>query len=409
MKLFELVRSHEKMISESIPLIASENVMSLTARSLMLSDLQHRYAEGKPGKRVYSGCKYIDEIEELAVELVKKLFGCKYANVQPTSGSVANLSAYVALAKPGDKIASPSVKCGGHITMNRVGLAGRIGLEVVNYPVNEDFSIDVEKAEKLIRKEKPKIVMLGASVILFPHPLELKEVCDEVNAYLVYDASHVLGLIAGKVFQNPLDAEVVTASTHKTFPGPQHGLLLTNNEETAEKIDRAVFPGVVSNHHLHCVAALALTCMEMLEFGKDYAKQTVKNAKTLAEELYSLGFKVLGESRGFTETHQVVVDMIPLMDGMEAERILEKNGIFVNRNLIPADEERRRNFLCPSGIRIGTQEVTRKGMKEEEMKAIAELIDKAVKGKNVREEVKELASSFREIHYSYDMRIHTWQ
>ncbi len=377
-----LLKKHEEMIAESLPLIASENVTSIAVRVCLLSDFGHRYAMGEVGDRVYSGCKYIDEIEELAVKLTKKLFNCNYVNVRPISGTVANLAVYGALANLGDKIAATPVKFGGHTS--HFDTASIRGLKSLSLPFDlENFTVDVEKAERLIRKEKPKIVMLGASVILFSHPLELKEVCDEVNAHLVYDASHVLGLIAGKVFQNPLDAEVVTASTHKTFPGPQRAVIFGNTEKGRE-IDRAVMPGVVSNHHLNSLAAYAVACMEMLEFGKDYAKQTVKNAKTLAEELYSLGFKVLGESRGFTETHQVVFE-----GGEREQRLLERNGIFVN--VWPSTEL----------IRLGVQELTRRGMKEEEMKAVAELIDKAVKGKNVREDVKELASSFREVHYTF--------
>ncbi len=402
-RLMKLTKEHEKMISESIPLIASENVTSLAVRAFMLSDFQHRYAEGKVGSRVYAGCKYIDEVEKLAIDLAKDVFSAEHVNVQPTSGSVANLAAYIALAKPGEKIASPGIKQGGHITMNRVGIAGKIGLKVVNYSVREDFTIDVEKTAELLKRERPKILMLGASVILFPHPVkELAEICNEVGTHLVYDASHVLGLIAGKEFQDPLKegAEVVTASTHKTFPGPQHGMILCK-KELGEVIDRAVFPGVVSNHHLHCVAALTAALLEMKQFGRDYAKQIVKNAKALAESLHELGFKVIGESKGFTESHQVVVDVLYSgIDGRSAEKMLEKSGIFVNRNLIPADAERGRNFQNPSGIRIGVQEVTRRGMKEGEMKYIAELIHNCLKGKDVSEEVKTLAREYAEIKYS---------
>ncbi len=411
-KLYELLLFHECFLSRSLPLIASENVTSMAVRAVMLSDVQHRYAEGRPGERVYSGCEYVDRVELEAVRLAKKLFGAEHVNVQPTSGSVANLSVYFCLTRPGDTIASLSVRDGGHITMNRVGLAGKLGLKVLNLPFDrEEMNIDVDGSLKLILREKPKLVMLGASVILFPHPVrEIAEVCEEVGANLVYDASHVLGLIAGKQFQNPLKegALVVSASTHKTFPGPQHGLIMCR-AELAEDVDQAVFPGTVSNHHLHCVAALAVACMEMLEFGESYAKQIVKNAKTLAESLASEGLSVVGERVGFTETHQVLIDVLrDGTGGLEAEKKLERAGILVNRNLLPWDGDRGRTFRDPSGIRIGVQEVTRIGMKEEEMKLIAEMIADVLLDRKAPEKVAESVSELRRefpanrIEYSFD-------
>ncbi len=388
-QIFKILNSHEKFLNSSLPMIASENITSFTVRSVMFSDLQHRYAEGKPGERVYSGCEYIDMVELEAVELAKRLFKAEHANVQPTSGSVANFSVYACLTNPGDTIASLSVRDGGHITMNRVGLAGKLGLNVLNLPFDKnEMNIDVDGAVKLIRKEKPKLVMLGASVMLFPHPVkEIAEVCREVNSRLVYDASHVLGLIAGKQFQNPLEegALVVTASTHKTFPGPQRAVIFGNPEEDAEKLDYSVMPCCVSNHHLHSLSAYAVACMEMLEFGESYAKQTVRNARALAESLASHGFNVFGEERGYTESHQVVFE-----GGAEEQNVLEKNGIFVN--------------VWPSTrmIRAGVQEVTRLGMKEGEMEYIAELMARALRGEDVRNEVRELSSGFNVVHYSFD-------
>ena len=390
-EVYSLLKQHEKMISESIPLIASENVTSFAVRMCLLSDFGHRYAMGEVGDRAYSGCVYIDEVEKKAVELSKKLFKAEYVNVRPISGTVANLAVYGALAGCGDRIAATPVECGGHTS--HFDTASMRCLKTLKLPFDiSNFTIDVEKAEKLIREEKPRIVMLGSSVILFPHPVEeLKEVCDEVDSEIVYDASHVLGLIAGGRFQDPLreGARIVTASTHKTFPGPQRAVIFGNpGDELAGRIDRAVMPGVVSNHHLHSLAAYAVACMEMLEFGKSYAEQTVANAKTLAERLYELGIDVTGEDRGFTESHQVV-----FKGGRNEQKVLEKNGIFVN--LWPAT----------SMIRIGVQEVTRLGMKESEMEYIAELIVRSLEGKDVRSEVKELAGAFREVQYSFDRRI----
>jgi len=302
--------------------------------------------------------------------------------------------------------------------MNRVGLAGKLGLNVVFLPFDkEEMNIDVDKAEKVIRDVEPDLVLFGASVFLFPHPVkELRDVAKEVEAVVAYDASHVLGLIAGKQFQNPLKegADVVTSSTHKTFPGPQHGMIMCKTE-FKEAVDRAVFPGVLSNHHLHNVVALAIALCEMRAFGIDYAKQIVKNAKALAEALANEGFEVVAEHKGFTESHQVLVDLIPSgLSGLEAEKMLERAGILVNRNLLPWDKERGRNFRDPSGIRIGVQEVTRLGMREEEMKDVARFMaDVLLRKKDVREVAKNVAEfrkDFVKIEYSFDRgKAYNWQ
>ena len=417
-EIFDIIKAHHEFIDSAIPLIASENVTSLAVRNALLSDFQHRYAEGLPNQRVYAGCEFIDEIELKAVKLAKELFNAQHVNVQPISGSVANLALYSAFTKPGDTIMTLSVKDGGHITMNRVGLAGKIGLNVVNFPFDKDeFNIDVDRAERVIREAKPKLVLFGASVFLFPHPVrELRDVAKEVGAIVAYDASHVLGLIAGKTFQDPLreGVEVVASSTHKTFPGPQHGMILCK-AELAEAVDRAVFPGVVSNHHLHNVAALAIALCEMMAFGCEYARQIVKNAKALAEALADEGFRVVAEHKGFTRSHQVLVDLVPSgLSGFKAERMLEQAGILVNRNLLPWDKERGRNFRDPSGIRIGVQEVTRLGMKEAEMEEIARFMaDVLLRGRDAKEvarEVAELRKDFRRVEYSFDRgEAYRWQ
>ncbi len=402
-EFLKLLRKHEEMISESIPLIASENVTSLAVRICMLSDFQHRYAMGEVGSRVYAGCKYIDEVEKLALEFTKKIFDANYVNVRAISGTVANLAVYTALASCGDKIAAIPVKFGGHTS--HFNTAEVRGLRSIELPFEfESFNVDVEKTAELLRRERPKILMLGASVILFPHPVEeLAEICNEVGTHLVYDASHVLGLIAGKEFQDPLKegAEVVTASTHKTFPGPQRAVILGREEYGIEK---AVMPSVVSNHHLHSLAAYVVSCMEMIEFGRDYAKQIVKNAKALAESLHELGFKVIGESKGFTESHQVAVDVTEFGGGDKVAKKLERVNVILNKNLLPWDDLSKTEN--PSGIRIGVQEVTRIGMKEGEMREIAEVMWNAINEKKseekIREEVKELKKEFTKVHYSFD-------
>ncbi len=410
-KLFEdfkrAVVEHHEFFKNSIPLIASENVTSMAVRRFYLSDFGCRYAEGKVGKRFYQGCQYIDVVEDVAVKLTKKIFGAEHANVQPISGVTANIAAFFALAKPGDKAFSLSVPCGGHISHHRFSAAGIRGVNVTDYPFdNESLNIDIDKTRKLALKEKPKVFVLGASLYLFPHPVkEIVEIAEEVDGKVMYDASHVLGLIAGGEFHDPIKegANVVTASTHKTFPGPQRAIILSERS-LAKKVDSAVFPGVVSNHHLHSLAAYVVACMEMMEFGKSYAKQIVKNAKALAEKLHELGFNVVGENVGFTQSHQVAVDVSEFGGGDPVAKMFERINIVLNKNLLPWDDLSKTEN--PSGIRIGVQEVTRLGMKEGEMEALAEIMWNAVNGKRsedeLRSEVVELKKEFTTIKYAFE-------
>jgi len=405
--LLEVVKKHHEFYRDSIPLIASENLTSLAVRRFYLSDLGHRYAEGKVGKRYYQGCQFIDEVEAMAIELTKELFEAEHANVQPISGVTANIAAFFALTSPGDKIMSLSVPCGGHISHDRISAAGIRGLKVAYYPFdNETLNIDVDETRKLALKEKPKVFVLGSSLILFPQPCkEISEIAAEIDAKVVYDASHVLGLIAGKQFQDPLreGADVVTGSTHKTFFGPQRAIILSK-AELAKAIDRAVFPGVVSNHHLHSLAAYVVAALEMKKFGRDYASQVVKNAKRLAERMHELGFNVVGESLGFTESHQVAVDVTEFGGGDRVAKKLERINIILNKNLLPWDDLTKTDN--PSGIRIGVQEVTRIGMKESEMERLAEIIWDAVNERKsdekLRQEVKELKEQFNTIKYTFE-------
>ncbi|WP_456327220.1 serine hydroxymethyltransferase [Archaeoglobus sp.] len=408
-KLMDITQKHHELFKYSIPLIASENVTSYAVRRFYLSDFGHRYAEGWVGKRFYQGCKFMDELEAFAVELTKKLFGCEHANVQPISGVTANMAAFFALTKPGDTIISVSVPDGGHISHDKFSAAGVRGLRVEHYVFDkENMNIDVDATKRKVEKmdEKPKVFVLGASLFLFPHPVkEIVEIAHEVNAKVVYDGSHVLGLIAGKEFQDPIreGADVVTASTHKTFPGPQRAIIMCK-KELAKKIDHGVFPGVVSNHHIHSLAGYVVACIEMLEFGRDYAKQIVKNAKALAEELYNLGYKVLCPHLGFTKSHQVAVDVSDFGGGDYVAKKLESCGIILNKNLLPWDDVK--NADKPSGIRIGVQEVTRLGMKEDEMREIARFMDMALKDKkplnDIKAEIKEFKSNFLTVKYTFE-------
>jgi glycine hydroxymethyltransferase len=403
LKIKELTKEHHKWMENSINLIASENITSTSVREALASDLSHRYAEGLSGCRLYEGCKYVDQIEDITVDLSKKIFKAEHANVQPVSGVVANLATFFALANFNDRIMALEVPVGGHISHANVSAAGVRGLKVTPHPFDENkMNIDPDAMKKEILEKKPKIVLLGGSVFLFPHPVkEAREAADEVGAKVMYDGAHVLGLIAGGRFQDPLKegADVLAGSTHKTFPGPQGGIILCK-EDISRKIDDAVFPGVVSNHHLHHLAALGIATAEMLEFGSAYADQIIKNAKALAQNLYELGFNVLCEDLGFTESHQVAMDVSNLGDVAKLAKDLEANNIILNKNLLPWDDVNRSDD--PSGIRIGTQEITRRGLKESHMSEVAEFIKRvAMNGENVKDEVTEFMGQYNKVHYAF--------
>ena len=403
-KIRQLMKDHNSWMESSINLIASENITSSRVKEALLSDLSHRYAEGLPGERLYEGCRYIDEIEELTIELSKRLFRAEHANVQPTSGVVANLACFFATAEVGDPIMAMEVPYGGHISHARVSAAGVRGFQIYTHPFDfENMNIDADAMKKKILEVKPRIILFGGSLFLFPHPVEeALEAAEEVGARIMYDGAHVLGLIAGGYFQDPLreGADMLVGSTHKTFPGPQGGIILCR-EELAADIDEAVFPGLVSNHHLHHVAGLGIATAEMLEFGAEYAAQTINNARKLAENLHELGFNVLCEHLDFTESHQVVMDVSDIGRAAEISKRLEANNIILNKNLLPWDDVNRSDD--PSGIRIGTQEITRRGMKESAMSEVAEYIKRVVMdGKDVRDEVAEFMSSYTRVHYAFE-------
>jgi len=399
-----LLKNHTQWMKDSINLIASENITSSQVKSAMASDLAHRYAEGKCGERFYEGCEYIDGIEEITIKLSKDLYRAEHANVQPTSGVVANLAAFFTFSNPGDDLIALEVPVGGHISHANVSAAGIRGLKVHQHPFDEKImNIDADEMVKKILEIKPKIVLLGGSLFLFPHPVkEAKEAADEVGAKVMYDGAHVLGLIAGGKFQDPLreGADIMMGSTHKTFPGSQGGIILSKNEY-ADKIDDAVFPGVVSNHHLHHVAGLGVATAEMLEFGQNYSSQIIKNAKALAQSLHELGFNVLCEDLGFTESHQVVFDVSNIGRASILSKKLEANNIILNKNLLPWDNVNHSDN--PSGIRVGTQEITRRGMKESQMSEVADFIMKVAIDKiNVKEEVTEFMNDYTKVHFAFE-------
>lgn len=410
-KVLGFVEEHEKWRSSTINLIASENITSPSVTRAVASGFMHKYAEGWPKQRYYQGCKYVDEVELIGIDLFCRLFKSDFADLRPISGTNANQAAFFGLTQPGDRAIVLHTSHGGHISHMPFGAAGMRGLEVFTWPFdNEAFNIDVDKAAQLIREKEPKIVVFGGSLFPFPHPVkELAPVAKEVGAYVMYDAAHVLGLIAGGQFQDPLreGADLITSSTHKTFPGPQGGVILYRNfGDDVAKLQWAIFPGVLSNHHLHHMAGKALTAAEMLEFGERYAAQIVRNAKALAEAMAEEGFKVIGEDQGYTKSHQVVVDVSELHEagGGWAAPLLEEAGIILNKNLLPWDPLEKVN--TPSGLRIGVQEMTRVGMMEDDMKEIASfmkrvLIDKE-DPKKVEKDVYYFRRQFQKVYYSFD-------
>ena len=404
-------RLNNEFFANSLPMIASENVLSPLCKEMLITDFHGRYAEGTPGKRYYEGCEFFDRVEEKAMELAKKLFNCKYADVRPTSGTTANIGVLKALIKPGETACVLDLANGAHISFGKWGGAGVRGINLVSYPFNdEEMNIDVDGAVKLIKEVKPKLCLNGRSVFLFPSPIkELAEAAHDVGAYLVYDAAHVLGLIGGKQFQDPLreGADVMNGSTHKTLPGPQGGMILSDHNETTEeeksflrKLSFGVFPGVTSSYHLHHVAAKAIAYAEHLEFGEAYAKQTIANAQAFAQSLFERGFKVFGEKLGFTKSHQVLLAIGP-GKGKEASTKLVDAGIVTNMNTIPGDNDP----LNPSGLRLGTPELTRIGMKEKEMGEVAEFYKRVLldneKPSKIKSEIKEFRKDYQEIHYCF--------
>ena len=293
-------------------MIASENILSPLVAKAVNSDLHGRYAEGLPGKRYYQGCDDFDSIESLGIESAKRVFNCNFTNIQSTSGTVSNIATLKALVKPGETITAVSTADGGHISHARMGAVGVRGLNLVTYPWDIDrMEPDIDASIKMIRETKPNLALFGQSVFLFPTPLkELADAAHEVGAKVMYDGAHVLGLIAGGQFQDPLreGADVMTGSSHKTFPGPQGGLVLSNSsdEKFHRKLNNSIFPGTCSSYHLHHVAGKAVALAEFEEFGTDYAKNIVANAKSLATALAAEGFDVLAEDRGYTASHQVI-------------------------------------------------------------------------------------------------------
>jgi glycine hydroxymethyltransferase len=423
--IFDIVHQQNQWRrQECINLIASENVQSPAVLEIEGSDFMGRYAEGHPNtpeadNRYYEGTRYIDEVEALAAREMIELAGCRQADVRPISGNQSNTAVALAMLRGGDTVLCNSIDAGGHISHNPIGVFGRriqvrgqvLALNKENsihmgfWPTTADgYHLDAAKCVDLVEQNNPNLVILGKSLFLFPEPVkEVAEVCRAKNIPLLYDAAHVLGLILGGKFQNPFaeGAHFITASTHKTFPGPQRGVILGNLATEAElkwwtSVDRGVMPGSSSSHHLHTIPGLAVTIREMKEHGAAYAEQTVRNAQALGQALTEAGVTVEAKEFGFTQSHQVAINVSNFGPGKDIARRLANNNIICNYNMLPGDQDPRN----PTGLRIGVQEMTRCGMREDEMGALAELMrDVIAHDKDVTAPVAQLRQRFTTVQF----------
>jgi glycine hydroxymethyltransferase len=377
----EIIRGEAHRQQNNIELIASENFTSPAVMAAQGSCLTNKYAEGYPGKRWYGGCEEVDKAEQLAIDRVCQLFGAKYANVQPHSGSQANAAVYFSVLQPGDKVLGMNLAHGGHLTHgNPANFSGRF-YNFCQYGVSQtDERINYDELAEVAQREKPKMITAGASA--YPRIIDfakMSEIAKSVGAYLFVDMAHIAGLVAGGAHPNPMEfADFVTSTTHKSLRGPRGGIILTNHEDLIKKINSQVFPGVQGGPLMHVIAAKAVCFLEALKPGfAEYQKQVVKNAQALAAELSTLGYRIVS---GGTDNHLMLVDLRPKsLNGKIASETLDHAGITVNKNGIPFDTEK---ITLGGGIRIGTPAVTTRGMKEAEMKLIAGWINRALENKD---------------------------
>ncbi|QGQ44862.1 serine hydroxymethyltransferase [Metabacillus sediminilitoris] len=398
--IFEAIEKEKHRQHQTLELIASENFVSQDVLEAMGTVMTNKYAEGYPGKRYYGGCEFVDVAEQTAIERLTKLFGAKYANVQPHSGAQANLAVFYALLQPGDKVMGMNLSHGGHLTHGSpVSISGK-WFEIVSYGVREDTHlIDYDELEAIAKKEKPKLIIAGASA--YPRTIDFarfKEIADQVGAKFMVDMAHIAGLVAAGLHPSPIPyADVVTSTTHKTLRGPRGGIVLTNDERMIKAINKAVFPGIQGGPLMHIIAAKAVAFQEALQPGfKVYAKQIIENAGILGEELKKNGATLVS---GGTDNHIVLLDVRSWdLTGKEAEKLLEEAGITVNKNTIPYDPQ---SPFVTSGIRMGTAALTTRGMKKEEMVQIAKVIAAVLKSKGetyVLEQAKETTKEICEMY-----------
>ena len=397
----QLVDDHGTWNAASLNLVASHNYLSPTARALLSSSVADKIFSGVLGKRNHSGGAWIEAVDTLVVELCKRIFGAAWVEYRPMSGAQANGLALAGLTRPGDKVMALEPRYGGHRTYREDGYAGVLGIELDDIPYDEQAdAIDLDKLEAVMRKQRPKLLVIGTAELLFPYPLkELRAIADLAGARLFYDGAHILGLAAGGQFQDPLreGAEVLTGSTQKTLGGPIGGLVMTTDREAGAEITR-VASGLVSNYHNNRIAALVVTLAEAAHFGRDYASHIVRNARALASSLDGEGLQVVAKERGYTESHIVLLDTTRLPVGDAAFRRLEEAQILATRVPLPHAYPER------SAIRLGTAAVARLGMPEEAMSAIATLIRRVVTGEpppDVAIDVTDLARSYPSVQYCF--------
>lgn len=403
-KILENALRKERVRQEAnIELIASENYVSNDILKLQGSILTNKYAEGYPNKRYYGGCEYIDIFEDTAREYAKELFGAKFANVQPHSGSSANMAVYRALLNHGDKVMGMNLSNGGHLTHGHKMSFSGMDYEIVDYDVDpETEMIDYDALREKAKREKPKMIIAGASAYSRTIDFEkFREIADEVGAYLFVDMAHIAGLVAAGLHPSPVPyADVVTTTTHKTLRGPRGGLILTNNEEIAKKIDKIVFPGIQGGPLMHVIAAKAQCFYEALqpEF-KDYQKQVLKNIIALSETLKEEGFHVVSNG---TDNHLILVDVKSAcgLTGKDAQNLLDKIHITVNKNTIPNDTE---SPMVTSGIRLGSPAMTTRGLKEDDFRKIGTIIARALKNHDNEEILQELDKEVLDITSKYPL------
>lgn len=398
-RLREALEKEKKRQQNNIELIASENYVSKDILKLQGSILTNKYAEGYPSKRYYGGCEYIDIFENLAIEYACKLFKCKYANVQPHSGSSANMAVYRALLNNKDKVLGMNLSHGGHLTHGHPLSFSGIDYEIIDYKVNKEGFIDYDELFEIVKREKPKMIIAGASaysrIIDFK---KFREAADLVDAYLMVDMAHIAGLVATGLHPSPIEyADVVTTTTHKTLRGPRGGLILTNNEEIIKKINKTVFPGIQGGPLMHVIAAKAECFYEALQPSfKEYQLRVLENIKELSDTLKENGFKIVSNG---TDNHLILVDVTSLgLTGKEAELLLDNINITVNKNTIPYDMN---SPMVTSGIRLGSPAMTTRGLNKEDFRKIGNIISECLKNKDnkniqdkLKKEVLDLTSKY---------------
>lgn len=404
-ELREALELERKRQENNIELIASENYVSRAVLELQGSILTNKYAEGYPDKRYYGGCQYIDIFEKKAIEYVCKLFNSKYANVQPHSGSSANMAVYKALLNIGDKVMGMNLDQGGHLTHGHPINFSGLDYQIISYNLNKETeTIDYDELRNIALKEKPKMIIAGASaysrIIDFK---KFREIADEVGAYLMVDMAHIAGLVAAGLHPSPIPyADVVTSTTHKTLRGPRGGIILTNNEEIIKKINKIIFPGIQGGPLMHVIGAKAQCFYEALQPSfKEYQTKVLKNIKALSETLKEEGFRIVS---GGTDNHLILVDVKGSIGitGKEAETILDKINITVNKNTIPYDTE---SPFKTSGIRLGSPAMTTRGLTEIDFKQIGKIISKALKNKDNEEILNDLQKEVLDLTSKYPLNV----